>query len=125
MLSEGVWQVVKEHLAKEGFVCDDSVKEYIEQNAEVTPFNGGVFITVGNEFDVFVVPEKRGKWNIRGEITRFLAKMAEKYDVAIVRINEDNVKSLRLAKFFGFNEIERKNGVIRLERKLWAESLED
>jgi len=119
MLSEDVWQVVKDYLAKEGFVCDDSVKKYIEENAEVTPFNGGVFIAIGNEFDVFVVPEKRGKWNIRGEITRFLANMAQKYDVALVRINEDNVKSLRLAKFFGFNEIERKDGVISLERKLW------
>ena len=119
MLSEDVWQVIKEHLAKEGFVCDDSVKKYIEENAEITPFNGGVFIAIGNEFDVFVVPEKRGKWNIRGEVTRFLANMAQTYDVALVRINEDNVKSLRLAKFFGFNEIERKDGVISLERKLW------
>jgi hypothetical protein len=121
MLSDEVWQVIKDHLAKDGFVCDNSVKKLVEENAEITPFNGGVFITVGNEFDVFVVPEKRGKWNIRGEITRFLAKMAEKHDIAIVRINEDNVKSLRLAKFFGFDEIERKDGVIKLERKLWAE----
>jgi hypothetical protein len=124
MLSDEVWQVIKDHLAKDGLVCDDNVKKLVEENAEITPFNGGVFITVGNEFDVFVVPEKRGKWNIRGEITRFLAKMAEKHDVAIVRINEDNVKSLRLAEFFGFDEVERKDGVIKLERKLWAERLD-
>lgn len=124
MLSEDVWQVVKDHYGYEETIGGKSVKEYIEENAEITPFNGGVFIAIGNEFDVFVVPEKRGKWNIRGEITRFLANMAQTYDVALVRINEDNVKSLRLAKFFGFDEIERKNGVIRLERKLWAEQLD-
>ena len=124
MLSDDVWQVIKDHLAKEGIVCDDSAKKLVEDNMEITPFNGGVFVALGNEFDVFVLPEKRGKWNIRGEITRFLAKMAEKHDIAIVRINEDNVKSLRLAKFFGFDEIERKDGVIILERKLWEKQSE-
>jgi hypothetical protein len=119
MLSDEVWQVIKDYLAKKGIVCDDKAKKIIEDNTEITPFNGGVFIAVGNEFDVFVVPEKQGKWNIRGEITRYLAKMAEKHDIAIVRINEDNVKSLRLAKFFGFDEVERKDGIVILERKLW------
>lgn len=113
--------VIKQYLAKDGIMCDDRAKQLIEDNMRITPFNGGVFIAIDNEFDVFVVPEKQGKWNIRGEVTKYLAEMAKEYDVAFVRINEDNVKSLRLAKFFGFNEVKRNNGVISLEKKLWAE----
>lgn len=119
MLSDEVWQVIKNHYGYEETIGGKSVKEYIEQNAEIMPFDGGAFVVVGNEFDLFVVPNKRGKWNIRGECTQFLAKMAQKYDVAIARINEDNVKSLRLAEFFGFEETNRANGVVTLERKLW------
>ena len=121
MLSDDVWDVIKDHYGYQETVGGKSVRQYIEENAEITPFDGGVFVAVGNEFDLFVTPNKRGKWNIRSEGTKYLAKLAEKYDVAFVRINEDNLKSLRLAKFFGFTEVERNNGVISLEKKLWAE----
>jgi hypothetical protein len=120
MLSNEVWEVIKHHYGCQETVGGKSIKQYIEENAEITPFDGGAFIAVGNEFDLFVTPDKRGKWNIRGEINNYLANMAKRYDVAFVRINEDNVKSLRLAKFFGFNEVKRNNGVISLEKKLWA-----
>jgi hypothetical protein len=118
-LSDDVWQVVKDHYGYEETVGGKSIRQYIEENAEIIPFDGGVFVVVGNEFDLFVSPRKRGKWNIRRECTQFLATMAQKYDVAIARINEDNVKSLRLAKFFGFEETNHADGVVTLERKLW------
>lgn len=119
MLDDNVWNVIKEHLARDGIRNDDVAKQVVEQQAEITPFNGGVFLAVGNEFDLFVVPEKRGKWRIRSEINNFLAKMAEKYDTTVIRIKEENQPSLRLAKHFGFQEVSRENGVIKLERKLW------
>jgi hypothetical protein len=121
MLSDDVWDVIKHHYGYQETVGGKSVRQYIEENAEITPFDGGVFVAVGNEFDLFVTPNKRGKWNIRGEVNSYLANMAKRYDVAFVRINEDNLKSLRLAKFFGFTEVERNNGVVSLEKKLWAE----
>ena len=120
MLNDSVWNVIKEHLSKDGLPCDDKTRHLVEQQAEITPFNGGVFLAVGNEFDLFVVPEKRGKWRIRSEINNFLAKMAEKYDTTIIRIKEENQPSLRLAKHFGFQEVSRDDGLIRLERKLWV-----
>jgi RimJ/RimL family protein N-acetyltransferase len=46
--------------------------------------------------------------------------MAEKYDTTILRIKEENQPSLRLAKHFGFQEVSRDDGLIRLERKLWV-----
>lgn len=102
--------------------CDSpELKEYVEQNCEITLFDGGAFIADQNEFDVFVVPEKRGKWAIRREINGFLAKLAQTHSKAIVKIHEKNAPSLRLAIGFGFVPVGRnKRNKIILERPLWA-----
>ena len=65
-LTDDIWQVICDHLLKyKGIVGNDDIKRYIEDNMEIIPFDGGVLVVKENEFDVFVVPEKRGKWRIR------------------------------------------------------------
>ena len=121
MLSDEIWAVIVETLRKyDGKTVDRSIKKMVERHAEITHFDGGVFIGLKNEFDVFVLPEKRGKWNIRGEVTKYLAKLAQKYDTAIVKIHVNNQESLRLANFFGFDIVGRQGPKLVLEKKLWA-----
>jgi hypothetical protein len=117
-LADDVWDVIKTYLRdRKGFEATQEAREWMEQNFEITPFNGGVFLAKGNEFDLFVVPEKRGKWNIRGEITKYLDTMVKAHGTIVVKIYDDNNASLRLARFFGFNEVSHNNGLIRLEKK--------
>ena len=92
----------------------------VERHADITFFDGGVFIGLKNEFDLFVLPKKRGRWNIRGEVTKYLAKLAQDYDTAIVKIHVDNKASLRLADFFGFEVVGTQGPKLVLEKKLWA-----
>lgn len=121
-LPDDVWQVVLETLAKyDGIDCPSpELKQYVEEHTEITPFDGGAFISDGNEFDVFVVPEKRGKWAIRREISAFLAKLAQKHCKAIVKIHPENNSSMRLAKGFGFEPVGKQGRQIVLERALWV-----
>jgi hypothetical protein len=122
-LPDEVWEIICDTLAKyDGVDCRlPELREYVEQNAEITLFDGGAFVAIGNEFDLFVVPQKQGKWNIRKEINNFLATMAKRHSTAIVKINTRNIKSLRLAKFFGFQACgKNQRGQIVLEKKLWA-----
>jgi hypothetical protein len=100
-----------------GFDAPPEARDWMEKNLDITPFDGGVFIAKDNEFDLFVVPEKRGKWRIREEITKYLDTMAKAHDTIVVKIYDDNDASLRLARFFGFNEVSRDNGMVRLEKK--------
>ncbi len=103
-----------------GFDATQHSREWIEQNLDITPFDGGAFVANGNEFDLFVVPEKRCKWSIRGDGIDFLNRMSKLHDTMVVRIYEDNRPSLRLAKGFGFKEVSRENGLIRLENSSWV-----
>jgi hypothetical protein len=123
-LADDVWQVVCDTLNKyDGLDCRKlpGLREHVEKHAQITPFDGGVFIADGNEFDLFVVPEKQGKWAIRREINAFLAKLAQEHSKAIVKIHEKNLRSLRLAIGFGFVSVGRnKRNKIILERPLWA-----
>lgn len=117
-LADDVWDVIKKYLHdRMGFDAPQEARDWMDQNLDITPFDGGAFVASGNEFDLFVVPQKRGKWKIRGEITKYLETMAKAHDTIIVKIYEDNDASLRLARFFGFNEVSRDNGLIRLEKK--------
>lgn len=122
-LPDEIWQVIVDTLAKyDGIYCPSpELKQYVEQHTEITPFDGGVFIADGNEFDLFVVPEKRGKWAIRREINAFLAKLAQEHSKAIVKIHKKNSRSLRLAIGFGFIPVgENTRNKIILERPLWV-----
>jgi hypothetical protein len=117
-LRDDVWQVMKTYLHdRMGFDAPPEARDWMEKNLDITPFDGGVFIAKDNEFDLFVVPEKRGKWRIREEITKYLDTMAKAHDTIVVKIYDDNDASLRLARFFGFNEVSRDNGMVRLEKK--------
>lgn len=121
-LPDDVWQVVIDTLAKyDDIRCPSpELKRYIEKHAQITLFDGGAFIADGNEFDVFVVLEKRGKWAIRREINAFLAKLAEKHSKAVVKIYPENEPSLRLALGFGFEPVGKHGRQIVLERALWV-----
>jgi GNAT superfamily N-acetyltransferase len=116
-LPDDVWQVICDHLRTyKGFEASDGLKGALEQNAQIELFDGGAFIAVGNEFDLFVVPEKRGRWRIRSVIGDYLDRMGRLHGKIVARIDERNTPSLRLARHFGFYEISRENGVVRLEK---------
>lgn len=121
-LPDDVWQVVLDTLEKfDGIKIDsEELKSHVERLCEIRLFDGGAFICDGNEFDVFVIPEKRGKWAIRREIKKLLADLSKKHEKAIVKIHPDNVASLRLAVGFGFEPIGTQGRQIVLERALWA-----
>jgi hypothetical protein len=120
-ISDELWQVVVDTLKKyDGKTVDESVRKMVERHADITVFDGGVFIGLKNEFDLFVLPKRRGKWNIRGEVTKYLATLAQKYDTAIVKIHVDNKASLRLADFFGFEVVGTQGPKLVMEKKLWA-----
>jgi hypothetical protein len=120
LLSDALWKVVYDTAVKyDKITPDQRFRQYIEQNAKITPFDGGAFIAVGNEFDLYVLPEKQGKWRIRTIFGNYIKKMTDKYGTLIVKIHEDNHKSLRLAKFFKFKEVSRIDGKLTLERKQW------
>lgn len=121
-LSDEIWKVIVEHHIKyDNIEYTDKEKQIVEQNTLIIPFDGGIFIVKDNEFDLFVLPEKRGKWRIKHEVNKLLAYLAKTYDVAKIRINSKNKVSLRLALFFGFKEVKLVNDIIELEKKLWAE----
>ena len=121
VIPDDVWKIICDTTHEyDNFEMDNLVKQLVEKNTQITPFDGGAFIAVGNRFDLYVVPERQGKWNIRGEVNKYLANMAQTYDVAVVKINKRNDRSLRLAKFFGFEEVGREKQRIVLEKKLWV-----
>ena len=116
-LPDDVWQVIRDHLRTyKGFEASDGLKGALEQNTQIELFDGGAFIAVGNEFDLFVVPEKRGRWRIRSVFGDYLDRMGRLHGKIVARIDERNTPSLRLARHFGFYEISRENGVVRLEK---------
>lgn len=117
-LPDDVWQVIQDHLRTyKGFEAPDGLKAALEQNTQIELFDGGAFVTVGNEFDLFVVPEKRGKWRIRSVVGNYLDRLGRMHGKIVARIDERNTPSLRLARHFGFHEVSRENGVIRMEKE--------
>ena len=120
-LHDDVWRVIEDYLLERtGIAAPDGLREWAEDNLDITPFDGGAFIADGNEFDLFVVPERRGRWNIRGQVTKFLSTMGCKHGTIVAKIYADNSASLRLAHHFGFKEVSRDGGLIKLESTSWA-----
>lgn len=116
-LPNDVWQVIKDHLQTyEGFEAPDEYRQWLEENTDIELFDGGAFVAIGNEFDLFVSPEKRGRWRIRSTVGDYLDRMGRLHGKIAVRIDARNTPSLRLARHFGFYEVSRENGVIRLEK---------
>jgi hypothetical protein len=113
-----VWQVIATYLLeRRKIVATHELRQWVESTLDITLFDGGAILTKGNEFDLFVIPEKRGRWRIRSVIGDFLNTMLEKHEKIVVKIYEDNLPSLRLAKGFGFKDVGRENGMIRLEKQ--------
>lgn len=117
-MPDDIWLVLADYLKSEGYPVTDALRKKIEA-LEITNFPGGVFIAIGPRFDLFVKPEKRGKWNIRGIFGGYVNGLIKRYGKAEAAINENNAASLRLAKGFGFIETGRCNGKVQMERT-WA-----
>jgi hypothetical protein len=116
-LPDDVWQVIKDHLLQyKDFSAPERLREALEQNTDIELFDGGAFVAVGNEFDLFVVPERRGRWRIRSTVNDYLDRLGRKHGRIVARIDERNAPSLRLARHFKFYEVSRENGVVRLEK---------
>ena len=119
-ITDDIWKVIYDTAVKyDKITPSQKMRNYIEQNADITAFNGGVFVAMGNEFDLYVLPAKQAKWRVRDVLNNYLAKMTNKYGTLVVKIHQDNHKSLRLAKFFKFKEVSRIDGKLTLERKQW------
>lgn len=117
LLTDAVWQTIKDYLAQhKGKRVSDEMRTWLEQNTQVTSFDGGAFVAIGNEFDLFVEPARRGRWRIRSTVNEYLDQLGRLHGKIIAKINEDNAPSLRLARHFGFQEVSRENGVIRMEK---------
>lgn len=117
-LPDDVWQVIADYLLeRRGIVAPLEVREWAENNLDITLFDGGAFLAHGNEFDLFVIPEKRGKWRIRSVLKDFFDAMLAKHEKIVIKIYADNAPSLRLALGFGFKEVGYENGMIRLEKR--------
>ena len=117
-LPDNVWQVIADYLLeRRGVVATQELRDWAENNLDITLFDGGVFLAHENEFDLFVVPEKRGKWRIRSVLKDFFDAMLAKHEKIAVKIYADNAPSLRLALGFGFKEVGHENGMIRLEKQ--------
>jgi len=120
-LPDDVWQVICDYLLeRRGVVAPPGLREWVEDNLDITLFDGGAFVAKDNEFDLFVVPERRGRWNIRGQVTKFLSTMGRKHGTIVAKIYADNSASLRLAHHFGFKEASRDGDLIKLESTSWA-----
>lgn len=117
-LTDEIINVMADYLVKYGFTSKspENLKEIIEQNTKIEFFDGGVFISKGNEFDLFVLPEKQGKWRIRTTVNEYLNKMHQLHDKIIIKVHKENKKSLRLAKHFRFKEIGNEDLLIIFER---------
>lgn len=116
-ITDGVWEVIRTHFKTyKGVDIPDQLRDLLEKHTDIQVFDGGAFIAKDNEFDLFVVPEKRGRWRIRSIVGQYLDQMGRKHSRIVVKINERNTPSLRLARHFGFHEVSRENGVIRLEK---------
>lgn len=116
-LPDTTWSVIQDHLEKiDGERPGDELRAAIEDGAEVSLFDGGAFIVQGNEFDLFVDPDRRGKWQIRSRINELVERLMKEHGSAVVEVDEGNDASLRLAHFFGFKETSREDGFIRLEK---------
>ena len=117
-IPDNVWQVIAGYLLeRRGIVASPELRDWAENNLDITLFDGGAFLVHKNEFDLFVIPEKRGKWRIRSVLKDFFASMLAKHEKIAVKIYADNAPSLRLALGFGFKEVSRENGMIRLEKQ--------
>lgn len=117
LLTDAVWATIKDYLAQwKGKQVSDDMRDWLETNAQVQPFDGGAFVAIGNEFDLFVVPERRGRWRIRSTVGKYLDELGRLHGKIVARIDERNIPSLRLARHFKFNEVSRENGVIRMEK---------
>ena len=116
-IPDPVWQVICDYLKKyRGIDAPIGLKEWAEQNCTVTLFDGGCFLSNGGEFDLFVVPEKRGRWRIRSTVQPFIDDLVSRHGSAKIGVYDDNFASLRLAHHFGFREVSRDGNMIRLEK---------
>lgn len=122
-MQDAVWEVIAQTMHKfKGIEATPEHRKAIERLCRIEEFDGGAFVIRANEIDLFVVPDKRGRWATRGLLDRVVGGVIREYGSAQCAINENNGPSLRLAKRLGFQEVGREGSNIRLELKTWAAS---
>lgn len=120
-IPQDVWEVIKETEEKyRGTRLTIMEKEKVEKEAKITLFDGGCFLSLGPEFDLFVIPERRGKWKIKKTISEYVGGLLKEYGFARVEINRRNTASLRLALWFGFIPVSENGDWSTLEVRKWA-----
>jgi len=123
MIQDGVWLALKDTMLRyKGIALTDDIREDVDHALNTlrrVPFDSGEWFIDGNEVDVFVAPEKRGKWATMRRLGAVLCPILEQYGVVVARVHEDNAVCLRLAKGIGFEEVERDGQVVRLEMRKW------
>lgn len=118
-LSDDIWQVICDtHKQYNNLVLSNKTRRIIEERAFIKEFDGGVFITIGDEMDLYVLPERWGKWNINKELNDYFEEMKERFDKVKITINKNNEKCLRLAKHYNFVEVGTEDDDILMEREL-------
>ena len=122
LIADDVWVVIVETLKKyKGIELLQEHRKRIEALAEIRPFDGGVVVIRDNEFDIFVTPQRRGKWPIKKIVKETVENLISKYGKAVVSIHKENKPSMRLAIGLGFVPVSESGCVVRLEKKLWTQ----
>jgi GNAT superfamily N-acetyltransferase len=116
-LPDDVWQTMKDYMQQyRGITPPETLRQWVEDSCDVELHDGVAFVAIGNEFDLFVTPEKRGKWNPKKVISEYLDRMSKAHKTIVIKIYDSNARSLSLADFFGFAEVSRNGNMIRLEK---------
>lgn len=117
-IPDNLWQVMKDYRRDRlGEESTEEFREWLESIATIDHFDGGAFISVGNELDLFVLPENQGgRWRMRSTIKSYLDRMTAQYGTLKTRVLKDNTVALRLDKFYGFKEVGRDGDWILMER---------
>lgn len=119
-LSDDVWAVVQDTMRRfKGWELNDSHRQLVEAQCEVIPFDGGAFVIRGCEVDLFVTPEKRGRWATRSLLDRVFGGLIRTHGKATCSVHPDNGVCLRFVRRLGFVEVSRTEQSVRLEMTQW------
>jgi len=115
-IPDDVWETMCETMfLYDGISDSPGFKGFVEAGLELWGFNGGVFVSNGNEFDLFVSKAMRGRWRMRDTMKEYMSMMLGRHNRLVVKIHEDNLSSLGFALKFGFEMIGYDGNKIVLE----------
>jgi hypothetical protein len=119
-MTDEVWEVISQTIERyKGITATAEHRRVIESLCSIEPFNGGAFVIRGNEIDLFVTPQRRGRWATRGLLDRVIGGVIRSHGSAICAIHKDNAASISLARRLGFTEFAQEGDVYKLRAKIW------